>query len=579
MEGLMKLTVRKKLFGGFFGVVGLMVALGVVALIEMGGIQSSATYLGTNTVPSVEIIGSTDTAESDYRIAQLQHVIATTKTDMAAQETEMARQRSLVESVLKQYQGAITNSQDRALWQTVSSKWRAYVSQSAAFLPLSRSLKTTQAMAVLNGPARQTYDSLSADMQKWTALNKQLGTTELAKSRSTYSSAQYLVIAIVIGAALLASAIAFLITRGIVNGVKQVLERMRNLDEHCLVSLDEGLAAVADADLTKTAVPSTTPVERMGGDEIGDLGRTFNAMLTKAQHSMESYNSMRARLADMIGQIGHGSQTVSAASQEMSSTSEEAGRAVGEIATAIGTVAEGAEHQVRLVEQTKHVTDESGEVAQRAHDVAQQGVATVEKADDAMSAVRDSSAAIAETIHTLAGKSEQIGGIVQTITGISEQTNLLALNAAIEAARAGEQGRGFAVVAEEVRKLAEESQGAAATISGIIREIQGETEKAVSVVEDGARRTEEGAAVVGEARLAFEAIGGSVEEIRAKIGEIIGAAGEVAAVAEASSASTEQVSASTEETSASAQQIAASAQELAKTAEGLQALVAQFKTA
>ena len=66
---------------------------------------------------------------------------------------------------------------------------------------------------------------------------------------------------------------------------------------------------------------------------------------------------------------------------------------------------------------------------------------------------------------TSARSREQIGGIVDTITDIAEQTNLLALNAAIEAARAGEQGRGFAVVAEEVRKLAEESQAAAGSIS------------------------------------------------------------------------------------------------------------------
>ena len=95
-------------------------------------------------------------------------------------------------------------------------------------------------------------------------------------------------------------------------------------------------------------------------------------------------------------------------------------------------------------------------------------------------------------MHQLANKSEQIGGIIETITGIAGQTNLLALNAAIEAARAGEQGRGFAVVAEEVRKLAEDSQRAAATIADLVQEIQAETNQAVFVVEAGAERTERG---------------------------------------------------------------------------------------
>ena len=79
----------------------------------------------------------------------------------------------------------------------------------------------------------------------------------------------------------------------------------------------------------------------------------------------------------------------------------------------------------------------------------------------------------------------------------------LALNAAIEAARAGEQGRGFAVVAEEVRKLAEDSQQAAASIADLVTEIQDETHRTVEIVGEGLQRTEESAAKVEAARGRF----------------------------------------------------------------------------
>jgi methyl-accepting chemotaxis protein len=208
-----------------------------------------------------------------------------------------------------------------------------------------------------------------------------------------------------------------------------------------------------------------------------------------------------------------------------------------------------------------------------------------------MGSVRDSSQDVTAAIGELAAKSEKIGAIVQTITGIAEQTNLLALNAAIEAARAGEQGRGFAVVAEEVRKLAEESQHAAAEISGLISAIQDETTNAVSVVQTGTRRTDDSATVVEQTREAFLSIGEAVDDIAGRVEQIAAAAqqitaaadtmqasiGEVASVAEQSSASTEQVSASTQETSASAEQIAASAQELSSNADDLTQLMAQFK--
>jgi methyl-accepting chemotaxis protein len=389
------------------------------------------------------------------------------------------------------------------------------------------------------------------------------------------------------------------------SSLEQLVERMESLSAHDLAALERALAAVADGDLTVDAAATTGPIVTADGAAAGRLAEIFNAMLAQLRSSVDGYNGMRAKVADLVGQISSETQAVAAASQQMATTSEESGRAVGEIASAVGEVAAGAERQVRTVGEARELTEEivvstraSAEntaetvrAAEQARAVAEEGASAIAEATDAMEAVQASSSEVTSVIRDLGAKSEQIGGIVSTITGIAEQTNLLALNAAIEAARAGEQGRGFAVVAEEVRKLAEESQEAARSISGLIDQIQRETGRAVDVVENGARQTQDGAATVEQARTSFLQIGTSVQDMTGRVEQIATAVGEISeranrmeqnmsevvSVAEQSSASTEQVSASTQQTSASTQEIAASAQELAKTAEELERLVGQFR--
>jgi methyl-accepting chemotaxis protein len=384
-------------------------------------------------------------------------------------------------------------------------------------------------------------------------------------------------------------------------------ERMESLRANCLTDLERGLNAVAGGDLTVAIGAVTTPLPPTPGRARGRLAEIFDGTLARAHSAVGGYGRMQARVAGMLQEIAQSSASVSTAAQEMAHSSEETGRAVGEIARTIGEVAQGSERQAKSVSQARALTDEvataseqsaahaqeTASYAAQARTIAAEGADAVTRATSAMESVRASSQEATDTIRSLGATSSQIGGIVDTITGIAEQTNLLALNAAIEAARAGEQGRGFAVVAEEVRKLAEGSQQAAASIGGLIAEIQRETGRAVEVVEDGARQTAEGAATVEQARASFERIGGSVDDMHSRVGQIATAAeqiaasavrmrdsiGDVAIVAEQSSASGEEVSASTQQTSAATQQIAASANALAGTARQLDALVGQFTLA
>jgi methyl-accepting chemotaxis protein len=276
-------------------------------------------------------------------------------------------------------------------------------------------------------------------------------------------------------------------------------ERLASLSDNCLVSLGDGLAAIAHGDLTHEAVPVTAPLPTTAGVDLGVLGEVFNTMLHRSQDGLDSYNAMRNHLATMITEIGETASTVSAHSQEMSSTAEQTGRAMQEIAVASGEVADGAERQIGLVADAQKITGEAVELAATAERVAAEGVA-----------------------------------LTAEIAGIAEQTNLLALNAAIEAARAGEQGRGFAVVADEVRKLAESSARTVEQTRGAIEGLAGSITDVSGCVDRIAAATRE------------------VIEVAEQAGN---ATGHVSAAAEQSSASTQEVAASSLELARSAEEL------------------------
>jgi methyl-accepting chemotaxis protein len=566
----MRLTVRTKLLGGFLAVVALMVLLGVLALLTMGSLNGNTAYIGKKTVPSVVLIARVQSELKQYRLDQLQYTLSTDVAAQASLDEERKKVGADVTAELSKYAPLVADGKDRALWQAEKDEWAAYQH------------KTLYYTDAIGDEAKQAFAGLLSVSDRWTGYNIQLSDRQLRGSRSSYAFSKWLVVGLLVGSALAGLAIAFVIARGITRGVGQMLVAARGIAEG---DVEQNVVVRSRDELGETAGAFQSMVVYLKGmaqaAERIAAGDLTVAVVPRSERDVlgSAFARMTGSLGAMIGELARAATTMGSASQEMAASSQEAGRAVAEIARAVGGVAAGAERQVRMVEQAKGSTEETSVAAEQAQTLAQSGVAAAEQVHAAMGSLRDSTLEVSGAIGQLATRSEQISGIVDTITGIAGQTNLLALNAAIEAARAGEQGRGFAVVAEEVRKLAEESQRAAASISGLIGEIQAETVRTVRAVEQGAQQTEQSSSTVEAARQAFHQIGASVEDIRARISQIVEATTEVAAVAEQSSASMEQVSASTEHTSSSAQQISSSAQELATTAEELQRLIGHFKTA
>ncbi|PWB56811.1 MAG: hypothetical protein C3F06_00875 [Candidatus Methanoperedenaceae archaeon] len=335
---------------------------------------------------------------------------------------------------------------------------------------------------------------------------------------------------------------------------------------------------ISEGDLTKE-------IDVSSKDELGKLAEYFGKMTSNLRHLTGKVQKVSLKVLNTSQDLSASSEEIKASSDQISSTTRDIASGAGQQASKMEEVSRAMKEMSESVQQVALNSQKASEGASSASITAQNaGKMSVEVAQR-MTDIRSTVDNSATVIKQLDGKSQQIGEIISVITNIADQTNLLALNAAIEAARAGEHGRGFAVVADEVRKLAEESRGAASQITLIIKEIQQGTRQAVAVMEQGTKTVVDGAKTMEDTVGAINNIVKAAADVATMIHEIAAAAEEQSASVEEVTASMEEVSgisqesaAGTQETSAAAQQQTAAMDQLVNAAQELARLSTELQT-
>lgn len=560
-----KSTIGKKILGGFLIVITLVTIMSAFTYFTVDDLNTSSQELTKENLQQIELVEELTLDIVNTAASMRGFLITGTLADVATFEES----RKFGDDKVTKLEKTLDNDTSRNFFATLKKEKAAYDEIAIKIINAKRANNIEQ-VAVYMKQSEQPYTNSISTAKYLIASVKEHTRSEMELNTKKTNQVQLILIIV----SLLVSGISIVISLYISRGISKPANRIAQV-----------AAEIADGNL------SLDDVAINSSDEIGQLGASFN--------------KMKINLRDLLQRVSVSAQQVAASSQQLTASADHSSEAANLVTCAISDVAQGAEMQLVAISKTsqgvQQMSDSIHQIASNANLVAAKsaqasetattGGQSVAKAVNQMAQIKHTVATSAEVVTKLGTHSNEIGEIISTISGIASQTNLLALNAAIEAARAGENGRGFAVVAEEVRKLAEQSQGAAKKIAQLIGEIQDDTNKAVIAMTAGTNEVNTGTELVDTAGKAFQDIAVLIVEVSEQVSgistaiaqmasgsqQIVSSVNEIDTVSQKTSVEAQTVSAATQEQSASMEEIAASSQTLAKMAYDLQEVVSHFR--
>jgi methyl-accepting chemotaxis protein len=396
----------------------------------------------------------------------------------------------------------LASDDEKALLTKVVEARSVYGKSRAKVLELKKAGEHDQAANMMFTETNDLQTAYIQSLQKFITYEGGLLKKDIEAAEGTYATARTLLIAIFAAVLVAGLFIAVSITRGILGSLG-------------------GEPEYAVAIVSKIAA--------------GDLTVQVDTKPDDKSSLLFAMRGMRHNLADLVGRVRTGTDTIATASGEIAAGNMDLSSRTEQQASSLEETASSMEELTSTVKQNADNARQANSLALSASEVAVKGGQVVSQVVDTMASINDSS--------------KKIVDIIGVIDGIAFQTNILALNAAVEAARAGEQGRGFAVVAAEVRNLAQRSAGAAKEIK--------------SLIGDSVQKVDAGAKLVDQA-------GSTMEEIVESVKRVTDIMGEITAASQEQSAGIEQVNQAISQMDQVTQQNAALVEEAAAAAGSLQ---------
>lgn len=245
--------------------------------------------------------------------------------------------------------------------------------------------------------------------------------------------------------------------------------------------LADGFAMVANCDLTEQKNLLTYNKRK---DEIGMISRAANQLILELRNTL---SNMKANSKELFTQ----SQDLNQLFVNTHTTMNQIDQAVQDLANGSGSLSDETQRANEHVREIGSMVEELSDVTSHLYHTSSSMQSITETVVTTLNTLKEVNEKTESSVNHVYNQTNitneavsKIQDALTIIASIADETSLLALNASIEAARAGEQGRGFSVVATQIKKLAEESNKSASSISQIIHSLMDDSHQTVQAMED-----------------------------------------------------------------------------------------------
>src|SRR5579885_1791250 len=343
MALLNRLGIRWKLIG--------MSALGILLMVVVGAVGIADLANANSTLHGV-------TSKQDAALAaahEAQDALASSQRDLmwAILAPDAATRDAQLKALdkdgqqyiddLKSIRHGLTDKADAALIQAAQSTYEDWTKTLTLIRGQLDHGGTDSAQLLLTGKdTGASADAANDAIDKVAERATQRAAAAVKAANSQGTRAQALMLGLILAGMAAGLTLAFLLARGIVNGVRAVQRVLTSVTERDASALEASLAAMAHYDLSVDVAPVTQPIARYGGDEIGQTAAVANQLLAKLQSTIASYERTRTQLRELVGQIQAG-----AGAEDTSRAALSGGEAVSRRSDAIDGIARGAQEQAR----------------------------------------------------------------------------------------------------------------------------------------------------------------------------------------------------------------------------------------